>query len=83
MGKHYGFEHSAGAIAQAKTLIVEPDLICIEPDVAPAVGQTLSYCKSARYGSLCDSDTTRSLYTDKAGVANVMRNYCVPFSITL
>lgn len=79
----YGFEHSAGAITQANAWIAEPDLICIEPDVLPAVGQTLSYCKSARYGSLCDSDATRALYTDKTGIPNVMRNYCVPFSITL
>ncbi len=79
----YGFEHSAGAITQANVWIAEPDLICMETEVAPAVGQTLSYCKSARYGSLCDSDSTGALFTDKTGVANVMRNYCVPFSITL
>lgn len=79
----YGFEHSAGAIAQAKTRIIEPDLICIEPDIAPAAGQTLSYCKSVRYGSLCDSDATQAMFTDLTGQPNVLRNYCLPFSITL
>lgn len=79
----YGFEHSAGAIAQANVVIVEPDLICIEPNVIPTLGQSLHYCKSVRYGSLCDSDSTVARFTDRTGAANALRNYCQPFSVTL
>lgn len=78
----YGFEHSAGAITQANIVIAAPDLVRITPSVAPAVGQQLHYCKSVRYGSLCDSDPTAARFTDRAAEPNVLRNYCLPFSIT-
>ncbi|MDP3841040.1 MAG: hypothetical protein Q8Q81_00390 [Oxalobacteraceae bacterium] len=79
----YGLEHSAGTIQAANVKVMGGDVIRITPDVAPASGQTLGYVQSARYGSLCDSDTTPAVFTDRTGAANVSRNYCVPFIITL
>ena len=79
----YGLEHSAGAIQPANVKIMGGDVIRITPDVAPASGQTIGYVQSARYGSLCDSDATPGFFTNRAGAANVLRNYCLPFSITL
>lgn len=82
-GKPYGFEHSAGTIQQANVTIVGNDLVKIVPDVAPAAGQQIRYVYACRYGSLCDSDQTTPLYADRNAVANVLRNYAVPFVITL
>lgn len=82
-GKAYGFEHSAGAIQQANVTILGNDLVKIIPDVAPAAGHQIRYVYTCRYGSLCDSDQTTPLYADRNGAPNVLRNYCVPFSITL
>ena len=82
-GQAYGLNHNAGAIQQAKVVVIGQDLIRIEPDVAPAQGQVLTYVVSTRYGSICDSDTTPALYLDRGGSPNVLRNYCIPFTITL
>lgn len=82
-GKPYGFEHSAGAIQQANITILGNDLVKIVPDVAPAAGHQIRYVYTARYGSLCDSDQTSPLYADRNGTSNVLRNYCVPFNLTL
>lgn len=82
-GMAYGFEHSAGNLQTSKIKIVAPDLIRLEPDTAPATGQTLKYVSGAKYGSLCDSDPTAPIFTDRDSNPNVIRNYCAPFSITL
>lgn len=82
-GKAYGFEHSAGGIQEANVKIVGPDLIRITPDVAPAAGQTIGYVQNVKAGSLCDSDPTPGMYANRAGQNYLLRNYCLPFSITL
>ncbi|CAI1697849.1 Uncharacterised protein [Serratia fonticola] len=79
----YGLEHSAGALQKAKITLSGRNVIRITPDVPPVPGQTISYLKSSRRGAICDSDNTAGIFTDRAGKINSLRNYCVPFTITL
>lgn len=79
----YGLEHSAGVLQKSKITIAGRNVIRITTDVSPASGQTISYLKSSRRGAICDTDNTAGIFTDRAGAVNSLRNYCVPFTITL
>lgn len=79
-GKPHGLEHSAGNITAA---VIMGDVIRLTTSVVPAPGQTVSYLNSVRIGDLCDEDETASIYTDRNGTPNSLRNYCIPFKVTL
>ncbi|MNG64073.1 hypothetical protein D3C73_216150 [compost metagenome] len=81
-GQPYGFSYSGGALALSDVQIVGNELVKITFPSVPT-GKTISYVKDSRVGSLCDSDATEAMFTDRSGAKNDLRNYCFPFEILM
>lgn len=82
VGKPYGFSYSGGDLLKSQIQIVGGELIKISFPDNPA-GKELSYLKDVRAGSLCDSDETQPMFSDRWGNPNNMKNYCTPFIIKM
>lgn len=81
-GKPYGFSYSGGDLALTDVTTMGNELVKVTFPNSP-VGKTLSYIKEARVGSLCDSDATAAMFTDRSGAPNDLKNYCLPFEINM
>ncbi|WP_447876824.1 hypothetical protein [Serratia fonticola] len=81
-GKPYGFSYSGGDLTLSSVQIVGRELIKVSFPDDPR-GKSISYLKDVRVGSLCDSDETTPMFTDRWGNPNNMKNYCCPFIIEM
>ncbi len=81
-GKPYGFSYSGGDLTLSSVQIVGRELIKVSFPDDPR-GKSISYLKDVRVGSLCDSDETTPMFTDRWGNPNNMKNYCCPFIIQM